>query len=58
MGVLQQLPVGHCLFNAESQNYVFVMVASRWIFNEPVTPRQWLGVITIILGVSLIGSHL
>lgn len=55
--VLQHLPVG-IAYPMLSLNYVLVMLASRWWFGENVMPRQWFGVVFIILGVSLLGGAL
>lgn len=54
--VLQRLPVG-IAYPMLSLNFVLVMAASRWWFKETVSPRQWCGVLCIILGVSLLGGY-
>lgn len=30
------------------------MVAASWIFNEPISQRQWLGTLAVVLGIWLI----
>ncbi|WP_421847058.1 4-amino-4-deoxy-L-arabinose-phosphoundecaprenol flippase subunit ArnE [Marinomonas sp.] len=55
--VLQQLPVG-IAYPMLSLNYVLVMLASRYWFKEPVSLRQWFGVLLVITGVSLLGGKL
>ena len=37
-----------------SLGYVFVLIASWFLFKEPVTVIRWLGVLVIMLGVTLI----
>ena len=37
-----------------SLGYVFVLVASFFLFSEAVSPVRWLGVLVILLGVTLI----
>ena len=37
-----------------SLGYVFVLLASFFLFNETVSPVRWLGVLVIMLGVTLI----
>lgn len=54
--VLQRLPVG-IAYPMLSINYVLVMLASRYWFKESVSVRQWLGVVLVILGVSLLGGY-
>ncbi|MFM2486835.1 EamA family transporter [Celerinatantimonas yamalensis] len=57
LAVLQKLPVG-LAYPMLSLNYVLVMLASRWLFQESVNRRQWLGVICVVIGVVILGGHL
>lgn len=38
--------------------YVGVVLASRFILHERVTPRRWLGVATIVVGVALVTGYI
>ena len=33
------------------------VVASRWLFNEPLSPAKWLGTLLIVLGISLVSGQ-
>lgn len=37
--------------------YVGVVLASRCVLHERVSPRRWLGVATIVVGVALVTGH-
>jgi len=37
-----------------SLGYIFVLLASWFLFREPVSPIRWLGVLVIICGVTLV----
>ncbi|MFG6655785.1 4-amino-4-deoxy-L-arabinose-phosphoundecaprenol flippase subunit ArnE [Scandinavium sp. M-37] len=55
--VLQRLPVG-IAYPMLSLNFVWVTLAARFIWHEPVSQRHWLGVGLIILGIVILGgSH-
>ncbi|WP_440865606.1 4-amino-4-deoxy-L-arabinose-phosphoundecaprenol flippase subunit ArnE [Symbiopectobacterium purcellii] len=52
--VLQQLPVG-IAYPMLSLNLVWITLAARWIWQEPMGWRHILGILFIILGVVLLG---
>ncbi|HEX4503486.1 MAG TPA: 4-amino-4-deoxy-L-arabinose-phosphoundecaprenol flippase subunit ArnE [Scandinavium sp.] len=53
--VLQRLPVG-IAYPMLSLNFVWVTLAARFIWHEPVSRRHWLGVGLIILGILVLGG--
>lgn len=53
--VLQQLPVSMA-YPMLSLNFVWITLAARWIWHEPVSPRHAIGIVFIVLGVMLLGS--
>ena len=52
--VLQQLPVG-IAYPMLSLNLVWITLAARWIWQEPMGWRHILGILFIISGVVLLG---
>lgn len=55
--VLQRLEVG-IAYPMLSLNFVLVTLVARFVFDEPVDGRHWLGVALVIGGVVLLGRHL
>ncbi|BBQ81821.1 MULTISPECIES: 4-amino-4-deoxy-L-arabinose-phosphoundecaprenol flippase subunit ArnE [Enterobacteriaceae] len=53
--VLQQIPVS-VAYPMLSLNFVWVTLAARAIWHEPVSRRHWAGVTLIIVGIMLLGS--
>ena len=53
--VLQQIPVS-VAYPMLSLNFVWVTLAARTIWREPVGRRHWAGVGLIIVGIMLLGS--
>ncbi|MGL5700169.1 MAG: 4-amino-4-deoxy-L-arabinose-phosphoundecaprenol flippase subunit ArnE [Kluyvera sp.] len=53
--VLQQIPVG-IAYPMLSLNFVWVTLAARTFWHEPVGRRHWAGVALIIIGIMLLGS--
>ena len=53
--VLQQIPVS-VAYPMLSLNFVWVTLAARGIWREPVSRRHWVGVALIIIGITLLGS--
>lgn len=53
--VLQRLPVGTA-YPMLSLNFVWVTLAAKFIWKEPVTRRHWLGVALIIIGILVLGG--
>ncbi|HGK7504266.1 4-amino-4-deoxy-L-arabinose-phosphoundecaprenol flippase subunit ArnE [Kluyvera cryocrescens] len=53
--VLQQIPVS-VAYPMLSLNFVWVTLAARIIWREPVSRRHWAGVALIIIGIMLVGS--
>ena len=53
--VLQRLPVG-IAYPMLSLNFVWVTLAGKFIWNEPVSGRHWLGVSLIIVGILVLGG--
>lgn len=53
--VLQRLPVG-IAYPMLSLNFVWVTLAARFVWREPVSRRHWLGVGLIVLGILVLGS--
>ncbi|MBJ3816935.1 4-amino-4-deoxy-L-arabinose-phosphoundecaprenol flippase subunit ArnE [Shimwellia pseudoproteus] len=54
LGVLQRLPVG-VAYPLLSLNIVWITLAARLLWHEPVSLRHWLGIGLIIAGVILVG---
>lgn len=54
--VLQRLPVG-IAYPMLSVNFVLVTLAARYLFDEPVDARHWLGILLIGGGVALLGGQ-
>jgi len=55
--VLRTVPVS-LAYPMLSVNFVFVALAARVIWREPLTLRQFVGTLMIMAGVALMGSHL
>lgn len=54
LAVLQRVPVG-VAYPMLSLNFILVTLAARWIWHETISPRQWLGIGLIVLGVIFVG---
>jgi undecaprenyl phosphate-alpha-L-ara4N flippase subunit ArnE len=52
--VLSLWPVGSA-YSLLSVNFVTVLLASRFLFQETVSPRAWSGTVLVAVGVLLIG---
>ncbi|WP_313110457.1 4-amino-4-deoxy-L-arabinose-phosphoundecaprenol flippase subunit ArnE [Atlantibacter sp.] len=57
LAVLRRVPVS-LAYPMLSLNFVFVALAARIIWREPLTLRQFIGTLIIMVGVALMGSHL
>lgn len=44
------------LFAMTALNYVFILIFSYWLLNEPVDSRKILGVLTIVVGLTVIAT--
>lgn len=55
--VLQRIPVG-VAYPMLSLNFVWVTLAARFLWREPVSLRHAFGVVLIIIGIVLLGSSL
>ena len=44
------------LYPIIATSYVWVSLLSGYFFNESITPLKWLGILSIVIGVSLIGK--
>jgi len=55
--VLQRLEVGMA-YPMLSLNFVLITLVARFVFQEPIDRRHWLGVVLVIGGVTLLGQHL
>lgn len=55
--VLQRIPVG-VAYPMLSLNFVWVTLAARFLWREPVSLRHAFGVALIIIGIVLLGSSL
>ncbi len=51
--VLRTLPVG-LAYPMLSMNFIWVTLAARWLWHEPVSRRHWLGIACIIGGILLL----
>ncbi|KAB8306637.1 4-amino-4-deoxy-L-arabinose-phosphoundecaprenol flippase subunit ArnE [Erwinia endophytica] len=54
--VLQHVPVG-VAYPMLSLNFIFIVLAARWLWKEPVSPRHWLGIALIMAGVAMMGVY-
>lgn len=54
--VLQTVPVG-VAYPMLSLNFIFVVLAARWWWKEPVSGRHWLGIALIVVGVAVMGAY-
>ncbi|MNI29618.1 putative 4-amino-4-deoxy-L-arabinose-phosphoundecaprenol flippase subunit ArnE [compost metagenome] len=54
--VLQRLEVG-IAYPMLSLNFVLVTLLARFVFDERIDRRHWLGVALVIAGVTLLGLH-
>lgn len=54
--VVQTVPVG-VAYPMLSLNFIFVVLAARWLWKEPVSLRHWLGIGFIIVGVAVMGAY-
>ncbi|MGE9553694.1 4-amino-4-deoxy-L-arabinose-phosphoundecaprenol flippase subunit ArnE [Erwinia amylovora] len=54
--VLQRVPVG-VAYPMLSLNFIFVVLAARWLWKEPVSPRHWMGIGLIVAGVAVMGVY-
>ncbi|MBP2170835.1 undecaprenyl phosphate-alpha-L-ara4N flippase subunit ArnE [Erwinia toletana] len=52
--VLQKVPVG-VAYPMLSLNFIFIVLAARWLWREPVSGRHWLGIGLIVAGVMVMG---
>lgn len=50
--VLQQLPLS-VAYPMLSGNFIFVTLMAHWCYGEKTSPRQWLGILSIMLGIAL-----
>lgn len=41
-------------FSADSMHYIFIALASRFILKEKVSPKRWVGIILIVVGIMLV----
>ena len=55
LGVLRRLPVS-LAYPMLSLNFVLIVLAARFIFNEQTPRRHWYGVAVIAFGVLLLGA--
>lgn len=53
--VLQSVPVS-VAYPMLSLNFIFITLAARFIWHEPVSVRHWLGVVLIIVGIIIMGN--
>jgi len=54
--VLQRMEVG-VAYPMLSLNFVFITLIAHFVFHEHIDRRHWLGVVLVIAGVALLGSH-
>jgi len=54
--VLQLVPVG-VAYPMLSMNFIFIVLAARWLWREVVPLRHWLGVLLIVAGVAVMGIY-
>lgn len=43
------------LYPIIATSYVWVTIISPWLFNEQISPLKWIGIITIVISVSILG---
>lgn len=55
--VLRALPVSRA-YPMLSLNFVLVALAARFLFGETTTRRHWAGILSIVIGVILLGMNL
>lgn len=55
LGVLRQVPVS-VAYPMLSLNFVLVTLAARFIWQEKVSRRHWLGIALIMAGVAVMGA--
>ncbi|MDF7679745.1 4-amino-4-deoxy-L-arabinose-phosphoundecaprenol flippase subunit ArnE [Enterobacteriaceae bacterium ESL0689] len=55
LAVLQAIPVS-IAYPMLSLNFVWITLAARWIWHEPIARRHWLGVGLIVIGIIILGS--
>ncbi|MBY6197892.1 EamA family transporter [Vibrio hangzhouensis] len=55
LGVLSQWDVS-VAYPLLSVNFVIMLLVSKFAFGEVIVPKQWLGVMFIMLGVGIIGG--
>ena len=55
--VLQRLEVG-VAYPMLSLNFVLITLIARFVFNETIDRRHWMGVALVISGVALLGAQL
>ncbi|WP_095497860.1 EamA family transporter [Paraferrimonas haliotis] len=55
--VLQSWPVG-IAYPFLALNFIVMLVIAKWLFNEQVTARRWLGALLISVGVACMGLSL
>lgn len=53
--VLRALPVG-IAYPMLSMNFIWITLAARWIWHEPVSPRHWCGTGLIVAGIILLSG--
>lgn len=53
--VLQRVPVS-VAYPMLSLNFIFITLAARFIWHEPISLRHGLGVVLIIAGISILGG--
>jgi drug/metabolite transporter (DMT)-like permease len=51
--VLSQVDLSFA-FSADSMHYIFIALASRFILKEKVSPKRWLGIILIVVGIMMV----
>jgi undecaprenyl phosphate-alpha-L-ara4N flippase subunit ArnE len=54
--VLQTVPLG-VAYPMLSLNFIFVALASRWLWHEALSGRHVLGIVLIVAGVAVMGSY-
>lgn len=54
--VLQTVAVG-VAYPMLSLNFIFIVLAARWLWKEPVSFRHWLGITLIVCGVAVMGVY-
>lgn len=54
--VLQHVPVS-VAYPMLSLNFIFIALAARWLWKEPISLRHWLGIALIVGGVAVMGVY-